>query len=45
MNRLQNLSLTLHNIAETGNLFSHVELAPPDVIIGSRIAYNRDTSP
>lgn len=44
MERLHNISLSLNTISQTVNLLDHVESAPTDVIIASRIAYNRDTS-
>lgn len=42
MQRLKTLSLTISNTSQENNLFSHVELAPPDAILGTRIAYNQD---
>ena len=40
MDRLNNLSLRLQPIA--GDLFSHVQMAPPDPILGTAIAFKND---
>ena len=40
MDRLKNLSLQLQPVS--GNLFSHVPLAPPDPILGTAIACKND---
>ena len=42
MNRLNNLSLHIEPVS--GNLFSHVPMAPPDPILGTAIAFQKDTS-
>lgn len=42
MDRLKNLSLQLQPIA--GDLFSHVQMAPPDPILGTAIAFKNDPS-
>jgi len=44
MQRLQHLALSINNINGDNNLFAHVEMAPPDPIIGSRVAFNQDKS-
>jgi aspartate/tyrosine/aromatic aminotransferase len=42
MNRLNQLSLHIQPVS--GNLFSHVTMAPPDPILGTAIAFNNDKS-
>jgi len=42
MQRLNNLSLHINPVS--GNLFSHVTMAPPDPILGTAIAFNNDKS-
>lgn len=42
MDRLQNLSLHLQPVS--ANLFSHVPMAPPDPILGTAIAFQKDPS-
>lgn len=47
MERLNQLALTLNPITSgpQGDLFAHVEMAPPDPIIGTRDAYNKNPNP
>lgn len=42
MDRLKQLSLSVNSIA--GDLFSHVQMAPPDPILGTAQAFQKDTS-
>lgn len=42
MDRLKQISLSVNPI--TGNLFSHVQMAPPDPILGTALAFQKDTS-
>jgi aspartate/tyrosine/aromatic aminotransferase len=42
MDRLNQLSLHVQPVS--GNLFSHVTMAPPDPILGTAIAFNNDKS-
>lgn len=42
MDRLKQMSLELEPIS--GNLFSHVTMAPPDPILGTAQAFQKDTS-
>jgi len=46
MHRLNNLSLSVSNIASlpSHDLFGHVEMAPPDPVLGTRDAFNKDTN-
>ena len=44
MERLSNLNLTINPISQN-DLFQHVEMAPPDPIIGTREAYNKNPNP
>ncbi len=43
MERLNNLNLTINPI-NGGDLFSHVEMAPPDPILGIKDAFNKNTN-
>lgn len=42
MDRLKTLSLHVQPVS--GNLFSHVPMAPPDPILGTAIAFKNDSS-
>lgn len=42
MDRLKTLSLRVQPVS--GNLFSHVPMAPPDPILGTAIAFKNDSS-
>ena len=42
MDRLKQLSLQVAPI--NGNLFQHVQMAPPDPILGTALAFQKDTS-
>ncbi len=42
MDRLKQLSLQVEPV--NGNLFSHVQMAPPDPILGTALAFQKDTS-
>lgn len=42
MDRLKQLSLSVNPIS--GDLFSHVQMAPPDPILGTALAFQKDTS-
>lgn len=42
MDRLKKLSLEVQPIS--GNLFSHVQMAPPDPILGTALAFQKDNS-
>lgn len=42
MDRLKNLSLCIEPVS--GNLFSHVPMAPPDPILGTAIAFKNDSN-
>jgi len=41
MERLKNLSLHIERVS--GDLFSHVTLAPPDPILNTAVAFSKDT--
>ena len=42
MDRLNKLSLEIQPVS--GNLFSHVTMAPPDPILGTALAFQKDNS-
>ena len=42
MDRLKSLSFQVEPV--NGNLFSHVQMAPPDPILGTALAFQKDTS-
>jgi aspartate/tyrosine/aromatic aminotransferase len=42
MDRLKQLSLKIEPV--NGNLFSHVQMAPPDPILGTALAFQKDPS-
>ncbi len=42
MDRLKQLSMVVQPVS--GNLFSHVQMAPPDPILGTALAFQKDTS-
>lgn len=42
MDRLKQLSLNIEHV--NGNLFSHVQMAPPDPILGTALAFQKDPS-
>jgi aspartate/tyrosine/aromatic aminotransferase len=42
MDRLNRINLQMNQIS--GNLFSHVTMAPPDPILGTAIAFKNDKS-
>lgn len=42
MDRLKQLSLQV--VPVSGNLFQHVQMAPPDPILGTALAFQKDTS-
>lgn len=42
MDRLNKLSLQVQPV--NGNLFGHVQMAPPDPILGTAVAFQKDTS-
>ena len=42
MDRLKELSLQVQPVS--GNLFSHVTMAPPDPILGTALAFQKDSN-
>lgn len=42
MDRLNRLSLQIQTVSN--NIFSHVTMAPPDPILGTALAFQKDTS-
>lgn len=48
MQRLESLTASLSKVeigGETKDLFAHVQMAPPDPILGTAVAYRADTDP